>query len=176
LTEEDIESVPPILQRLFLSGDPIEGGSGIGTSIGDIELEDGATVDGGRLMMRDAWNMALYPPSKATYREVLRYSPADKIFYKPGFSGTTSYATPCTNILEERGIRTLLLAGIQTRQNVFAKLHDAVQRDNNCVLLEDACEPNGAAESEGTMATQYASSWGFLYSCAELFKAVEKTE
>ena len=55
---------------------------GLGSDISSVELEDGRTVEAGRLLMRDQWNSALYPDLESVR------SPEDIWIHKNRMSGT----------------------------------------------------------------------------------------
>jgi hypothetical protein len=59
LTDEDIEAMPPAIFRGFSMDISFEGDReipGLGTNIGPITLDDGSTVEGGTILIRDQWN------------------------------------------------------------------------------------------------------------------------
>ena len=99
---------------------------GLGSEIGLVEVEDGKTVDGGRLLMRDTWNAALPPVLDAAYKEgrSLKEKP-DVWIHKNRMSGLWGSSTSCTQYLEREGIKTLLFAGVNTDQCVGGSLQDA---------------------------------------------------
>lgn len=73
-----------------------ESAIGIGCPIGDVTLEDGQTVDGGRLLMRDSWNADLCPPLKEALKEEQMSNRPDVRFYKSSLSGLRDFQTPLT--------------------------------------------------------------------------------
>jgi nicotinamidase-related amidase len=89
---------------------------GLGSDIGPVKLEDGTVVDGGRLLMRSTWNAALPPDLDAVWKhgQSLHPGPADVWIHKNRMSGLWGAATPCTQFLDEKGIRTLFFTGVNT--------------------------------------------------------------
>ena len=112
---------------------------GLGSEIGPVEVEDGKTVDGGRLLMRDTWNAALPPVLDRAYTEgrSLKEKP-DVWIHKNRMSGLWGSSTSCTQHLEREGIKTLLFAGVNTDQCVGGSLQDAFTKGWDCALLKDA--------------------------------------
>ena len=57
--------MPPAIVKGFAADENFDGErhiGGLGSEIGPIELEDGSVIDGGRVLIRDQWNAALYTP------------------------------------------------------------------------------------------------------------------
>lgn len=109
---------------------------GLGTEIGEVRLEDGSTIDGGRLLMRDQWNSALYDPLDIAYKEGMKCDPPDVWIHKNRMSGLWGASTLCTEFLETKGIRTLLFSGVNTDQCVGGSLQDAFYQGFRLYLVE----------------------------------------
>ena len=93
---------------------------GLGSEIGPVELSDGTTVDGGRLLMRDTWNASLPSTLLAAYKTgAASARPKDVWIHKNRMSGLWGAETAATKFLEAEGIRTLLFAGVNTDQVSF---------------------------------------------------------
>lgn len=60
---------------------------GLGSEVGQISLEDGGTIQGGKLLMRDQRNSDVTPPLKAAYEEGLKANPPDVWIHKNRMSG-----------------------------------------------------------------------------------------
>lgn len=120
---------------------------GLGSEIGPVELEDGTTVDGGRLLFRSTWNAGLPPKLDAAWKEGQPADPPDVWIHKNRMSGLWGGSTPCTEFLEKEAIRTLLFTGVNTDQCVGGSLQDAFTKGLDCILLSDGC---------GTTSPQYA--------------------
>jgi hypothetical protein len=89
ISEAELETIPPTVWRIFgfeVASKDLEleegqgatvaatrerpsGGGGLGSSLGDVDLEDGTAVDAGMLLIRDQWNTALHPPLEAAFQE-----------------------------------------------------------------------------------------------------------
>ena len=160
---------------------------GLGTEIGHLELDDGSKVDGGRLLMRDQWNAALYP----TLEEIRR--PEDVWIHKNRLvnychhinidmltlhrmSGLWGGGTLCTQYLESTGIRSLLFAGVNTDQCVGGSLQDAFSRGYDCLLLSDGCATTSPASSQQSIEYNAAKTYGFALTCDELEKGAGKVQ
>lgn len=102
LTEQDIEEMPPTIVKGF-AADTNFGGDrkigGLGSDVGSVQLADGSVINGGRVLMRDQWNSALYTPLEE------QRQPQDLWIHKnrlSGFWGGT--ATAIEEALKSRGI------------------------------------------------------------------------
>lgn len=71
---------------------------------------------------------------------------ADRVFTKVRVSAFSS--TELTPFLDERGIDTLLLAGVQTSGVVLSTVRDAADRDYRLLVLEDCCADPDAGVHE----------------------------
>ena len=147
---------------------------GLGSEIGPVRLEDGSTVDGGRLLMRHTWNAALPPALDAAYKEGqgLLHNP-DVWIHKNRMSGLWGTGTPCTEFLEKEGIRTLLFAGVNTDQCVGGSLQDAFTKGWDCILLKDACGTTSPTFASECIEFNCARTWGFVSDCEGLSNGVE---
>lgn len=176
LTEEEVKEMPPAVKRAFgffaipadsdFNADDAFGYHkssvsvdrhgeenksmycGIGAECGTLALPDGKYVSGGRLLMRDTWNAALYPPLDAMYTEGGKLdSRPDVWIHKNRMSGLWGATTPLKEFLDQEGIRTLFFTGVNTDQCVGGTLTDAFSNGYDCVLLSDGC---------GTSSPEYA--------------------
>ena len=95
-------------------------GGGRGCDLRDVKLEDGTTIDAGRILIRDQWNTGWHGPLEAAYQVGLKAKVPDERFRKARLSGMWSSNTACTNFLEKQGIRALLYLGVSTDQCVLA--------------------------------------------------------
>lgn len=151
---------------------------GLGTDIGPVELEDGSSTQAGRLLMRDAWNSALYPPLEEARQEgmevkVLR---KDVWIHKNRMSGLWGAETACTRYLEQQGIKTLLFSGVNTDQCVGGSLQDAFTKGYDCILLSDGSATTSPPHSQDCIEYNTAKTWGFVLSCEHLAKGVTNME
>ncbi|MCJ1244648.1 hypothetical protein MMC30_001847 [Trapelia coarctata] len=161
-------------QELTENGKPKRIYKGLGSEIGPVRLEDGSTVDGGRLLMRDSWNAALPPVLDAAYKEGqgLAHNP-DVWVHKIRMSGLWGSGTPCTEFLEKEGIRTLLFAGVNTDQCVGGSLQDAFTKGWDCILLKDGCGTTSPTFASECVEFNCARTWGFVTDCDGLKEGVE---
>ena len=147
LTEQDIEKMPPTIVKGFAADVNFDGDrriGGLGSDVGSVKLEDGSVIDGGRVLMRDQWNSALYTPLEEQRR------PQDILVHKNRLSGFWA-GTETEGKLNSRGIRTLLIAGANLDQCVACSLQDAFLKGWDCFLLKDGC----ATTSPGIRKTVY---------------------
>jgi len=137
--EQFIQDKDGVLEELTENGKPKRIYQGLGSEIGPVVVEDGNTVDAGRLLMRNTWNAALPTALDDAYREgqKIEHRP-DVWIHKNRMSGLWGSATPCTEYLEKEGIKTLLFAGVNTDQCVGGSLQDAFTKGWDCILLKDA--------------------------------------
>ena len=161
-------------QDLTESGKPMRIYKGLGSEIGPVELENGTTIDGGRLLMRDTWNAALPPALDESYQtgRTLDHHP-DVWIHKNRMSGLWGSRTPCTDFLEEEGIKTLMFAGVNTDQCVGGSLQDAFTKGWDCILLSDACGTTSPAFAKECVEYNSARTWGFVSDCSRLAHGVE---
>lgn len=145
---------------------------GLGSAIGPVKLEDGTSIDGGRLLMRDQWNSALVDSLQDTRM------PEDVWIHKNRMSGLWGAGTPCTEYLESQGIRTLFFAGVNTDQCVAGSLQDAFTKGYDCLLLDDGCATTTPEDKGGQTCVEYntARAWGFTLSCENLARGVANLE
>jgi len=150
---------------------------GLGSPCGSVTLPTGETVDAGRLLMRDTWNAALYPPLEALYLEGVKMERRPDVWiHKDRMSGLWRDSTPCTEFLEREGIRTLLFAGVNTDQCVSGSLTDAFCKGYDCVLLKDGCGTTSPDFAREGIEFNAARTWGFVSACEQLAKGVEEME
>ena len=147
---------------------------GLGTEIGPVKLDDGSTVDGGRLLMRDTWNAGLPPALEKYYEEGRKPSHKPDVWiHKNRMSGLWGPGTLCTEFLEKEGLRTLLFAGVNTDQCVGGSLQDAFTKGWDCILLKDACGTTSPSFASECVEFNCARTWGFVSDCKGLEEGVE---
>lgn len=149
---------------------------GFGSEVGVVRLEDGRTVQGGRLLMRDQWNSDVTPELRAQYEEGLKMETGlpDVWIHKNRMSGLWGARTLCTDFLEGEGIRTLLFAGVNTDQCVGGSLQDAFTKGWDCVLLSDGAGTTSPACSQESIEFNCAMTWGFCLKCEDFARGVEE--
>ncbi|MCV2361243.1 cysteine hydrolase [Paucibacter sp. TC2R-5] len=90
--------------------------------------------DESRVLIRDTWNTGILP--------ALAPQAGDIVLYKHRFSGF--FETELHGLLQQRGIKQLIVTGCTTSICVESTIRDAMFRDYSCVLLEDCtAEPLG---------------------------------
>lgn len=192
LTEEEAETMPPGVVRAFgvyetiaTNNGDADGGQktmtttkkkknrtiykGIGADLGPIDLGDGTVVEGGRVLMRDAWNTALYAHLDAVYREGLqRPSMPDVWIHKNRMSGLWGPGTELESFLRKEGITTLLFAGVNTDQCVGGTLVDAFSKGFDCIFLRDASATSSPPFAQEAWEWNCENCWGFVSWCGAL--------
>lgn len=99
-----------------------------------MQLDDGSLVEGGRVLMRDQWNSAMYATLEEKHKRQDMYQDSQEPLCLDFGGGTAS-----EELLSARGIRTLLFAGANTDQGVGGSLQDAFTKGWDCLLLSDGC-------------------------------------
>lgn len=172
LTEQDVEEMPPAIIKGFAAdtnfGDQRKVGP-LGSDIGQLEPEDGEVIEGGRVMMRDQWNTALY------HRLADAADPHDIWVYKNRLSGFWG-GTDGEKALADRGIRTLIFSGANTDQCVSGSLQDAFTRGWDCLMLSDGCATTSPEFCKQCIEFNCEGGWGFLLSCEGLADGVDKMQ
>ncbi|PQE07109.1 isochorismatase family protein [Rutstroemia sp. NJR-2017a BVV2] len=148
--------------------------TGLGLSIGAVNLADGRTIDGGRLLMRDTWNTALPPDLDSIYKEgqKLTHKP-DILLHKTRISGFWAGNQQNIQILQEAGIKTLLFAGTKTDVCVLSSLLDAWNVGFDVVLVKDACGTTSPECAREAVEFNCERIWGFVCGSADLEKGVD---
>ncbi|KAF9015134.1 Isochorismatase hydrolase [Cyathus striatus] len=159
LTEHELTTIPPALIRGFRKS----GGGGFGSEL---------PGNFGRLLMRDAYNSALYGPLQDEYLKG-RDAGTDFWIHKNRMSGLWGYQTALDLFLKENGITTLLFAGVNTDQCVSGTLVDAYFRGYDCIVVQDATattSPEGGFEN---VLYNAGNSYGFVTDTARLITAAK---
>lgn len=148
---------------------------GLGAECGTISLPSGETIDGGRLLMRDTWNAALYPPLDRIYEEGAKLSSNPDVWiHKNRMSGMWGAKTDCEEFLEKEGIRTLFFTGVNTDQCVGGTFTDSFSKGYDCILLSDGCGTTSPDFAQQCFEFNAAKTFGFCTSCEEFAKGVDK--
>lgn len=170
LTDQDIDTMPPTLVRGFAAdGNFAQGKKRIGplgTEIGLVALGNGTVIHGGRALIKQEWNTALYAPlaKKADAAQ-------DIWVYKNRPSGFWG-GTGIEEALRARGIRTLLFSGANTDQGVGGSIQDASARGWDCLMLSDACATTSPGFATEMVEYNTAGSWGFVLTTEQLVQGV----
>lgn len=190
ISDTELDSIPPVIWRAFGAtiappgpdGERVEDGTGkermragsVGREMGIVQLEDGSSVDAGRMLMRGQWNTAIHIPLLREFERSQAMGLPDLQFHKNRISGFWGGSTPGVEYLKAEGFKTLLFTGVNTDQCVFSSLTDACNLGFDTVLLKDGC---------GTSSPDYATrmaewncrrTWGFVSSCQALKDGVDE--
>lgn len=172
LTEQDIDEMPPAIVKGFAADNNFSGErrvEGLGSDIGSVRLDDGSVVEGGRVLMRDQWNSAMYAPLEE------KREGQDIRIHKNRLSGFWG-GTASEELLSSRGIRTLLFAGANTDQCVGGSLQDAFTKGWDCLLLSDGCATTSPDFARRCIEFNTKEGWGFMLSCEGLAKGVDSMQ
>ena len=187
ISEEELDVLPPILFRAFGFSEAgkdhepdgtkeVESDVGVGDDIGEVKLPNGSTISAGRLLMRDQWNSALHDPLQQEFDKSQTTTLPDVRFHKSRLSGFWGGTTRCMKYLKEKGIPTLLFAGVNTDRCVLASLQDACNMGFDTVLLKDGCGTNSPEYATEMVELNCRKSWGFVSSCQGLENGVKNME
>ncbi|KAF2015462.1 Isochorismatase hydrolase [Aaosphaeria arxii CBS 175.79] len=150
---------------------------GLGSQCGEVTLENGEKVDGGRLLMRDTWNAALYPPLDTVYEEGSKLNRTPDVWiHKNRMSGIWGGRTDLEDFLEAEGIRTLFFTGVNTDQCVGGTLMDAFSKGYDCVLLADGCGTSSPEFAQQAFQFNAARTFGFCTTCGDFAKGADAME
>lgn len=145
---------------------------GLGAEIGQVQQDDGSSTEGGKLLMRDQWNSALYAPLEEARQQGLLDSieRKDVWLHKNRMSGLWGDKTLLTEYLGQTGIKTLLFSGVNTDQCVGGTLQDAFTKGYDCLLLTDASATTTPEDQGGQSCVEFntAKTWGFTLSSEDL--------
>ncbi|MCJ1349273.1 hypothetical protein MMC31_007509 [Peltigera leucophlebia] len=169
LTKQDIDEMPPTIVKGFEADNNFGGErlvKGLGTNIGSVREDDGTLVEGGRVLMRDQWNSAMYAPLKE------KYGPQDIKIDKNRLSGFWG-GTKSEQLLSARGIRTLIFAGANTDQCVGGSPQDAFTKGWDCLLLSDGCATTSPDFARQCINFDTNEGWGFVLSYEGLAKGID---
>ena len=135
----------------------------------------GEEIDVGRLLMRDQWNSALYPPLDGMYEEGQQLQSAPDLWvHKNRMSGMWGSRTALEEVLEKEGIKTLLFTGVNTDQCVGGTYQDSFSKGYDCILLSDGCGTTSPAFAQQCVEHNAENTWGFQTSCKAFAEGVEK--
>jgi nicotinamidase-related amidase len=170
LTQEELDNLPPSILRGFSERNPkTDECETIGDEIGPVKLWNGQIVMGGRRLKRDRWNSDLYESLRQQFAESAGSAQPDVRFYKSRASGFWGGKGVALDFLREKGITTLLFAGMNAEHAVMPSIQDACDLGFDTVLLRDGCSTTSPDFARIT--AEYESSrWGFLSTCEDFAK------
>lgn len=141
---------------------------GMGKEMGDVEVAPGKTVGGGGMLMRGTWNAAIHEPLAATFDPAL-----DVIVHKNRLSGFWGSSTPCGQVLNSLGIRTLLWSGVNSDQCVSGSFQDASAKGWDTIMLSDCCGTASPEYARQGIEWNVARGGGFVMTSKELQEGLE---
>ncbi|KAK5174590.1 uncharacterized protein LTR77_001671 [Saxophila tyrrhenica] len=147
--------------------------SGVGSDMGNVtDPKSGQAIEAGKMLMRDQWNSALYPPLDEMYEEGQKLDERPDVWiHKNRMSGMWGPSTACEEFLEKEGIKTLMFTGVNTDQCVGGTYQDCFSKGYDCVLLSDGCGTTSPAYAQQNMEFNAANTWGFVTTCKALADA-----
>ena len=151
---------------------------GLGSRCGTIkDPETGEEIDAGRLLMRDSWNAALYPPLDKLWQEGQKLETRPDVWiHKNRMSGMWGASTACEEFLEKEGIKTLLFTGVNTDQCVSGTFTDSFSKGYDCVLLADGAGTTSPAYAQQCIEFNAAKTWGFVATCEAFAEGANKMQ
>jgi ureidoacrylate peracid hydrolase len=117
----------------------------------------------GKLLTYGTWDFAIV--------DALTPHPGELVITKPRYSGFID--TPLDAELRNRGIRTLLMAGIASNVCVESTLRDAYFHEYWPVMIEDATMPAGSPEIQRATVYNVATFFGWVSTAAEVGAALD---
>lgn len=146
---------------------------GLGSSCGIVKGANGKKTDAGRLLMKNSWNAALFPPLDDIFAEGagMEKNP-DVLVDKNRMSGLWGGSTPLDVFLEKEGIKTLFMTGVNTDQCVGGTFMDAFSKGYDCVLLSDGAATTSPGFAQQCFEFNAANTFGFAMGCEDFAEAV----
>ncbi|KAK8137211.1 Ureidoacrylate amidohydrolase RutB [Apiospora sp. TS-2023a] len=172
LTDEDIDEMPPTIVKGFAADTNFEGSKRVeklGSDIGSIRLEDGSTINAGRVLMKNQWNSDFYCKLKEAAER------NDMWLYKNRLSAFWG-GTDVENTLKSRGIKTLLFAGANLDQCVGGSLQGAYTQGWDCLLLSDGTATTSPEFARKCIEFNTEGGWGFVLTCQQFVDGVDKMQ
>jgi ureidoacrylate peracid hydrolase len=117
----------------------------------------------GKLLTYGTWDFKVV--------DALTPHPGELVITKPRYSGFID--TPLDAELRNRGIRTLLMAGIASNVCVESTLRDAYFHEYWPVMIEDATMPAGSPEIQQATVYNVTTFFGWVSTAAEVAAALD---
>ncbi|KAI7305044.1 Pre-mRNA-splicing factor [Hortaea werneckii] len=164
----DLLTMPPALLDQFSDDHSLN--STFCTEMGTIKEENGTEVDLGKKLCRGSWNAQPYGP---LYLAMLdgTANGTDYYFHKNRLSGLWGAQTPLGLYLQESGITTLFLGGVNSDQCVWSTLIDAYFKGFDVVYVENIAGTTSPWYAE-QMVRYNADSDGFLANSSYIVDAL----
>jgi phosphatidylethanolamine-binding protein len=164
ISEDDMQTMPPAVQRCFSTRRAELHGHGWGVNLG---ARVPSSQGGGRVLWEGSWNAETYGPLKASA------GPTDVVCYKSRMSGLWRKEETLHRYLCDNGFKTLLFAGINTDQCLLSTMTDAYSWGWDVVMLKDctgtATKVKGAQE---LVEYNVATNMGFVFESSALINAL----
>lgn len=154
ITEQDLKTMAPAIQRGFSK--TLGWHVGLGAQLPDLQ---------GRCLFKRTWNAELYDPVRTVAQ------PGDLFFDKTRMSGLWSTKEPLHDYLRASHKHTLLFAGVNTDQCVFATVADAYSFGWDCILLSDCTGTMTGRGAQKLAEYQISTNMGFVTSSTALCEA-----
>ncbi|KAI7715834.1 Pre-mRNA-splicing factor [Hortaea werneckii] len=142
------------------------------TEMGTIQEDNGTEVDLGKKLCRGSWNAQPYGPLYPAMLEGTANG-TDYYFNKNRLSGLWGAQTPLGLYLQESGITTLFLGGVNSDQCVWSTLIDAYFKGFDVVYVEDIAGTTSPWYAE-QMVRYNADSDGFLANSSYIIDALNE--
>ncbi|KAI6863155.1 Pre-mRNA-splicing factor [Hortaea werneckii] len=168
IDDYDLFTMPPALLDQFSDDHSLN--STFCTEMGTIKEEDGTEVDLGKKLCRGSWNAQPYGPLYPAMLEGTA-SGTDYYFNKNRLSGLWGTQTPLGLYLQESGITTLFLGGVNSDQCVWSTLIDAYFKGFDVVHVEDIAGTTSPWYAE-QMVRYNGDSDGFLANSSYIIDAL----
>lgn len=85
-------------------------------------------------------------------------------------------STDLQEFLDQKGLRSLLFAGVNTDQCVSGTLTDAFSKGYDCILLSDGAGTTSPEYAQQCIEYNAARTYGFVSDCKSLAEAVENMQ
>ncbi|KAI7214934.1 Pre-mRNA-splicing factor [Hortaea werneckii] len=164
----DLLTMPPALLDQFSDDHSLN--STFCTEMGTIQEDNGTEVDLGKKLCRGSWNAQPYGPLYPAMLEGTANG-TDYYFNKNRLSGLWGAQTPLGLYLQESGITTLFLGGVNSDQCVWSTLIDAYFKGFDVVYVEDIAGTTSPWYAE-QMVRYNADSDGFLANSSYIIDAL----
>ncbi|KAF7793350.1 hypothetical protein EIP86_004462 [Pleurotus ostreatoroseus] len=160
LTDHELTTLPPALVRGFMRN----GKGGFGAPL---------PPPFGRLLMRGSYNAQLYGPLQHLYEEGASRG-TDAWVHKNRMSALWGPQTALDLLLQESGITSLLIAGVNADQCVLGTLVDAYYRGYDVVVLKDCIATTSPVGGLENVLYNSANSYGFVTDSVKVKEAARE--
>ncbi|KXT07219.1 hypothetical protein AC578_2455 [Pseudocercospora eumusae] len=172
IDNSDLTTMPPAFFSNF-SKDSRTQASSFCTEMGMLKGEDGTeVVDMGKKLCRGAWNSRVWGDLWPLYEQGIKDG-TDLLFHKNRFSGLWGAQTPLGLYLQESGITTLFIGGVNSDQCVWSTLIDAFFKGFDVVYVQDCTGTTSPWYAE-EMVRYNADANGFLAKSTDIIDALDK--